>query len=469
MLISCALYQLIFYMENLIFVVLALFLVALNGFFVAAEFSIVTLRKTRVRAIAKTTGLRGRILSKVHGQLNEYLSACQLGITLASLGLGWVGEPAFASLLEPLFALVGVTSPEVIHGVSFVVAFSVISFLHIVVGELAPKTLAIRLPEAVALWCALPLYGFYWAMYPAIWLLNKSANGVLRVAGLAGSGSHDTHYSIEELKLILRTNTSTNTGTGAGSGKDKFTHDERHILAQSLEFSEMAVSDLMRPINEVIALHEDLSIAENLDTVRRNRFSRYPFFDEEGEEVLGVIHLKDLFFAQQSGKDISDLTQFLRPVETISARTPAQDIFRRFRTGAPHFALIGEKGKRPVGFITLDNLLGAMVGEIRDEFRMNENDWLPQSDGTYIGKASLPIYSLERLLGIDIDNEEMGLDDVESVGGLLMEKLGDIPKQGQRIEFPKFDVVVKKTNGPRILLVKVIPRLGRGEDEGDHG
>lgn len=465
MLIGYALYQLILYMENLIFVVLALFLVALNGFFVAAEFGIVTLRKTRVRAIAKTSGLRGRILAKVHGQLDEYLSACQLGITLASLGLGWVGEPAFASLLEPLFALVGVTSPEVIHGVSFVVAFSVISFLHIVVGELAPKTLAIRLPEAVALWCALPLYGFYWAMYPAIWLLNKSANGVLRVAGLAGSGSHETHYSTDELKLILRTNTSTNTG----AGKDKFTHDERHILAQSLEFSEMAVSDLMRPINEVIALHEDLSIEENLDTVRRNRFSRYPYFDEEGEEVLGVIHLKDLFFAQQSGKDISDLTQFLRPVETISARTPAQDIFRRFRTGAPHFALIGEKGKRPVGFITLDNLLGAMVGEIRDEFRMNENDWLPQSDGTYIGKASLPIYSLERLLGIDIDNEEMGLDDVESVGGLLMEKLGEIPKQGQRIEFPKFDVVVKKTNGPRILLVKVIPRLERGDDQDDHG
>ncbi|MFC5458509.1 hemolysin family protein [Massilia niabensis] len=452
-------------MENILFVVLALFLVALNGFFVAAEFSIVTLRKTRVRAIAKTTGLRGRILSKVHGQLDEYLSACQLGITLASLGLGWVGEPAFASLLEPVFAMLGVTSPQIIHGVSFFVAFSVISFLHIVVGELAPKSLAIRIPEVVALWCALPLYGFYWAMYPAIWVLNKSANAVLRLAGLAGSGSHETHYSTDELKLILRTNTSTNTG----AGKDKFTHDERHILAQSLEFSEMAVSDLMRPINEVIALHEDMSIEENLDTVRRNRFSRYPYFDAEGEEVLGVIHLKDLFFAQQAGKEITDLTQYLRPVETISARTPAQDIFRRFRTGAPHFALIGEKGKRPVGFITLDNLLGAMVGEIRDEFRMNENDWLPQADGTYIGKASLPIYSLERLLGIDIDNEEMGLDDVESVGGLLMAKLGDIPKQGQRIEFPKFDVVVKKTNGPRILLVKVIPQLARGGDDDERG
>jgi CBS domain containing-hemolysin-like protein len=440
-------------------VVLSLLLVALNGFFVAAEFGIVTLRKTRVRAIAKTGGLRGRILYKVHSQLDAYLSACQLGITLASLGLGWVGEPAFANLLEPVFALLGITSPQVIHGVSFIVAFSVISFLHIVVGELAPKSLAIRVPEAVGLWSAVPLYGFYWAMYPAIWLLNESANLVLRVAGLSGVGGHETHYSNDELKLILRTNT--------GTPGERFTHDERHILAQSLEFAQHTVADLMRPINEVSALYASRSLEQNLDTMRRNRFSRYPYFDEDGEEVLGVIHLKDLFFAEQSGKDVDDLTEYLRPVDLISARTPAIELFRRFRGGAPHFALIGEKGKRPVGFITLDNLLGAIVGEIRDEFRLNENDWLPQGDGTYIGKASLPIVSLERVLGIDIDNEAMGLDEVESVGGLLMAKLGDIPKQGQRIEFPRFDVVVKKTNGPRILLVKVIPQLERGADEDD--
>jgi CBS domain containing-hemolysin-like protein len=446
-------------MQNVLLVVLALLLVALNGFFVAAEFGIVTLRKTRVRAIAKTGGLRGRILFKVHSQLDAYLSACQLGITLASLGLGWVGEPAFANLLEPVFSLVGVTSPQIIHGVSFVVAFSVISFLHIVVGELAPKSLAIRVPEAVGLWSAVPLYGFYWAMYPFIWVLNESANLVLRVAGLSGVGSHETHYSNDELKIILRTNT--------GTPGERFTHDERHILAQSLEFSQHTVSDLMRPINEVSALYASRTLEQNLDTMRRNRFSRYPYFDEDGEEVLGVIHLKDLFFAEQSGKDVDDLTEYLRPVDLISARTPAIELFRRFRGGAPHFALIGEKGKRPVGFITLDNLLGAIVGEIRDEFRLNENDWLPQGDGTFIGKASLPIVSLERVLGIDINNEEMGLDEVESVGGLLMAKLGDIPKQGQRIEFPKFDVVVKKTNGPRILLVKVIPQLERGADEDD--
>lgn len=446
-------------MENILLVVLALLLVALNGFFVAAEFGIVTLRKTRVRAIAKTSGLRGRILAKVHSKLDVYLSACQLGITLASLGLGWVGEPAFASLLEPVFGILGVTSPQVIHGVSFVIAFGVISFLHIVVGELAPKSLSIRIPEAVGLWCAVPLYGFYWLMYPAIWVLNASSNMVLRVAGLSGAGGeHETNYSTDELKLILRTST-------AGG---KFTRNERLVLAQSLEFSQMTVADLMRPINEVIALHADLPVQENIDTMLRNRFSRYPYFDAEGEEVLGMIHLKDLFFAQQSGREISDLAEFLRPVETISSRTPALQLFRRFKHGAPHFALIGEKGKRPVGFITLDNLLGALVGEIRDEFRLNENEWMQQADGTFSGKASLPIVSLERVLGIDIDNEAMGLDDVESVGGLLMAKLGDIPKQGQRIEFPQFDVVVKKMNGPRILLVKVIPHLERGEDDEDH-
>ena len=166
-------------MQNVMLVVLALFLVALNGFFVAAEFGIVTLRKTRVRAIAKTQGLRGRILGKVHGQLDAYLSACQLGITLASLGLGWVGEPAFASLLEPFLAAIGIDSPKLVHSIAFIFAFGVISFLHIVVGELAPKSLAIRMPEVVGLWCAPLLYAFYWAMYPFIWVLNGSANLVL--------------------------------------------------------------------------------------------------------------------------------------------------------------------------------------------------------------------------------------------------------------------------------------------------
>jgi CBS domain containing-hemolysin-like protein len=435
-------------LENILLIVAAFFLVALNGFFVAAEFSLVKLRQTRIRAIAKTQGLRGRILAVVHNQLDAYLSACQLGITLASLGLGWIGEPAFARILEPLFSLAGVTNQELIHGVSFVFAFFVISFLHIVVGELAPKSLAIRSPEKLGLWCALPLYGFYWGMYPLIWVLNASSNWLLRVAGLGGTHGHDAHYSSDELKLILR--------AGNKSGKNgKFTRDEWNVLAQSLNFAELDVADIMRPASEIVGLGEDMTLEENLEIIYRNRFSRYPYFDAERQQVLGLVHLKDVFLAQQDGRAIADLKAYLRPVQYISPALPALDLLRRFRTGSPHFAIIGKKGQPPQGFITLDNMLSLLVGEIRDEFRHNTGEWTRQDDGTLLGKGSLPIVTLENMLGIDIEYD----DSIDSVGGLVMEKLGDLPKEGQRIEFPAFDVVIKRMSGPKIVLVKINPKL----------
>ncbi len=434
-------------MDNLSAIVIALLLVALNGFFVGAEFGLVKLRQTRIRAIAKTHGWRGRILEKVHGKLDAYLSACQLGITLASLGLGWVGEPAFANILEPLFVRVGITTPELIHSVAFAFAFSVISFLHIVVGELAPKSLAIRNPEKVGLISAVPLYGFYWLMYPAIWLLNSSANLVLRVMGLGQGHGHDVHYSADELKHILRSSSS-----------ERFTRDEWNILAKTLDFSELEVSDLMRPIHEITALHRGMTLQQNLACVSQKRFSRYPYFDDNGVDVLGVIHLKDLFFAQQSGMEIDDLRKFLRPIQYISPHMSALALFRQFRMGAGHFAIIGQKGQKPQGFISLDNLLSAMVGEIRDEFRQNSNDWTRLDDGTLIGKGSLPIFSLERILGVDIENEELDLEDEVSIGGLIMSKLQDIPVEGQQIEFNQFDVAVKKMNGPSIGLVHIYPK-----------
>lgn len=434
-------------MTNLFQIIVAVLLVALNGFFVAAEFGLVKLRQTRIREIARTRGWRGRILEKVHAKLDAYLSACQLGITLASLGLGWIGEPAFASLLEPVFGRFGITSPELIHGISFACAFTIISFLHIVVGELAPKSMAIRNPEQTGLLSAVPLYGFYWLMYPAIWLLNSSANLVLRLFGLAKIHGHDAHYSADELKLILRTN----------DPDDRFTRDEWNTLAKTLDFSELEVSDLMRPIHEIVALHRSKSLQANLKTVSDKRFSRYPYFDTNNIDVLGVIHLKDLFFAQQEGKTIDDLNIYLRPVQYISPDTSALEVFRHFRMGAGHFAIIGQKGQKPQGFITLDNLLSAMVGEIRDEFRQTNNDWTRLDDGTLIVKGSLPIFSLERILGIDIENEELELEDEVSIGGLIMSKLQDIPVEGQKIEFNQFDIVVKKMNGPRTLFVQVYP------------
>ena len=416
----------------------------LNGFFVAAEFGLVKLRQTRVRSLAKINGVRGRLLATVHTHLDSYLSACQLGITLASLGLGWIGEPAFARVIEPLLMQVGVESEKLIHGISFFFAFFTISFLHIVIGELAPKSMAIRMPERVSLWTAPALYLFYWAMFPIIWVLNKSANTVLSWLGLDAGHGQDAHYSPEELKMILR---------GSHASK-KLTPDEWSIMAQMLDFGDLEISDLMRPINEVVAMYKDASLEENMATAARNRFSRYPYLDSDGETVLGTLHLKDLFLAQQSGKSLQDLGKHLRHVEYVPPTMPALELFRRFRKGAPHFAMVGYRDSKPVGFLTLDNLLSALVGQIRDEFRQNDNDWTLLDDGTLVGKGSLPLFTLGVALGIDLDSEE-----VESIGGLIMHVLGDLPEEGQKIEFPQFDAVVKKMNGPRIILVRIHPKV----------
>ena len=433
-------------MENLFLIIVALILVLLNGLFVAAEFSLVKLRNTRVKAISEVTGLRGRILLKVHGRLDAYLSACQLGITLASLALGWIGEPAFVALLEPMLTALHITSKEWVHGISFFIAFFVISYLHIVVGEIAPKSMALRKPESIAVWTATPLYAFYWAMYPAIWILNHSANHVLRWCGLDMESHHDSHYTADELKMILRSSRTS----------AKATREELTIMAATLDFSDLDVSDLMRPINEVISLSSGKTMEDNLELIRSHRLSRYPYFNAETGDVPGMIHVKDLFFALQSGKPIDDLKPFLRPVLHVQPNMPAIELLCRLRDGAPHLAVVGLPSERVQGFLTLDNLLGSLIGEIRDEFRQSNHDWQKLDDDTLLGKGSMPLFTLERALGISIDT---GDEDIASIGGLILWRLGNLPKEGTKIEFDDFSVVVKKMNGPRIVLVRVHPHV----------
>ncbi|HSH74050.1 MAG TPA: hemolysin family protein [Methylophilaceae bacterium] len=426
---------------NLFLILLAFLLVLLNGFFVAAEFGLVKLRQTRVRAIAKTLGWRGRMLAKVHVDLDSYLSACQLGITLASLGLGWVGEPAFAALIEPLLVSVGVVSEKLIHGIAFFVAFFTISYLHIVIGELVPKTLAIRMSERVGIWTAPALYGFYWLMFPAIWLLNQSSNIVIRALGVQTKAGQEASYSSDELKLILR----------SSSASDKFSRDEWKVLAQAIDFRELDVADLMRPFHEAVVLYEEDTFEQNMERITQQRYSRYPYVSMDGQ-VSGIVHIKDIFIALRKDQSFTDIKSLTRPVQLVSPDTNATQLFRKFQQGAPHFTIVGYEDNPPVGFITLDNLLAALVGEIRDEFRKSQSDWTRLDDGSLLGKASLPLTTLERTLGIDIESKE-----ADTVGGLVLWSLGNLPAEGQRIEFVQFDVVVKKMLGPRILLVRVYP------------
>ena len=381
----------------------ALFLVALNGFFVAAEFGLVKLRQTRVQSLAARHGMRGRLLAKVHGRLDAYLSACQLGITLASLGLGWIGEPAFAELITPLFKLVGVES-EKADSRHFAVLRVLVHFVPAHRGGRTGAEVAghSRGGEGFAVGRHAAVR-FLLGDVSGIWVLNSSANAVLRIAGLDADHGHDSHYSTEELKLILRGRRA-NVATELGSPEGAYSQDEWNTIAHSLDFSRMTVSDLMRPAYEMVGLRRDLPLRENMQMVAQHRFSRYPLFeDAAGERVAGMIHLKDLLLARHAGSTLDDLSKYARPVQYVKPDMPALELFRRFRKGAPHFALVGHKNAKPIGFLTLDNLLGALVGQIHDEFRQGDADWTRMDDGTLMGKGSLPVVSLERALGIDID------------------------------------------------------------------
>jgi CBS domain containing-hemolysin-like protein len=436
-------------MINVFWVVLAFGLVLLNAFFVAAEFGMVKLRNTRIEAIKENYGLRGQILGQVHKHLDAYLSACQLGITLASLGLGWVGEPAFAELLKSIFHFFHIQSTELIKVISFIVAFSFISFLHIVVGELMPKSLAIRQSELVSVWTAGPLYVFYWLMYPAIWVLNTCSNFLLKKTGLDITHTGEYFYSTDEIKLIL--NSSHLHG--------ELTQNETEIIEHTLELADLQVTEVMRPREDMIMLDMQQSIPSILQTVVDHRYSRYPVYDSEKKTIIGVVHVKDLFAGLYKQQEIKSLEPFIRPVLKVPHRLPALDLLNKFREGMPHFALVYKGKEHLLGFVTLDNLLHVMIGRIKDEFHKTQDDWVRNSDGSFTVKGECSIYSLERALDCDIavsDEEE----DIDTIAGLIVARAGKLPKKGEKFSYPEFDLVIEEIQGSYIRKVKVFPKRG---------
>lgn len=425
-------------------VLFALFLVLLNGFFVAAEFAMVKLRATRVESIADQHGWRGSILRTVHNQLDAYLSACQLGITLASLGLGWVGEPAFAHLLGPLLSAVGVESEKLLHGISFFAAFFVISYLHIVVGELAPKSWAIRKPELLSLWTAVPLYLFYWLMYPAIWLLNASANTILRIAGQGEPGPHhEHHYSRDELKLILH----------SSRARDPSDQDMR-VLASAVEMGELEVVDWANSREDLIYLEHDAPLSDILGVIRRHKYSRYPVYDDRKGEFIGVLHIKDLLLALSALDSLPesfDLAELTRPVERVSKHMPLPRLLEQFRQGGAHFALVEEADGKVVGFLTMEDVLEVLVGDIQDEHRKTERGVLAYQPGKLLVRGDTPLFKVERLLGIDLDHVE-----ADTLAGLIYDSLNRVPEEEEVLETEGLRIIVKKMKGPKIVLAKVL-------------
>ena len=429
-------------MENLLLVALAILLVLLNGFFVAAEFAIVKLRQAQAEDFARSHGWVGRVLRSVRTHLDTYLSACQLGITLASLALGWIGEPAFAALIRPPLETLGVTSPEVIHGTALAVAFAIISFLHIVLGELAPKSMAIRQPEAVSLWTAVPLFAFYWLMYPFIRLLNGSANLVLRWAGVGLAREGGAAHSIDEIRGLLL-------ATRRHGGSDA---EKTELATRALDLFELEAGDLMQPVADLAYLTLDMSPAEALERIESKRFSRYPVFEHDRDSILGLVVVKDLLPALRRGESF-DLRKHLQPPLVVHRDLSLVRLLHRFREGHPELALLTDEFERVVGFVTLHDLAEALFGRIRDEYGRAIRDWKPQADGSYVGTGTLSVYSLERVLDVEVP-----VRDVDSVGGLLMRQLDRVPHVGDRVLFDGFEIRVVRMNGTRVTQLTVYPR-----------
>lgn len=438
-------------MENFYFTLLAFVFVLMNGFFVAAEFAIVKLRHTKAEELAETRGLRGRVLHNVHRHLDEYLSACQLGITLASLGLGWVGEPAFARLIAPVLSVFRITSPDVVEGVALAVAFAAISYLHIVAGELAPKSIAIRRPEPVSLLTAIPLFSFYWLMYPFIYLLNGSANLLLKIAGVELLKEPEQAHSVEELKKVLR----------ASHRHGELAADSADLVTRAFDLNELEAGDLMRPDDEMVMLNVRDSLPAVLATIRKHRYSRYPVYDGDPDNLIGILHVKDLISQFERPGGEPDIRALVKPALIIHDGVSAMDILKSFQQGFIHFAIVGDEYGTVSGFVTLDHILEALVGSFRDEFSHRKLDWIPLEDGSFVGHGSLSIYSLERLLNLEIST----FPDVNSVGGLVMDKLERIPDVGDKVGFDEFEVEVREMRGPKIVKVAVRPIMPEDYDE----
>lgn len=437
--------SLLMYSADILLVLFALVLVLLNGFFVGAEFAMVKLRATKVETIAQTHGWRGRILKKVHNQLDAYLSACQLGITLSSLGLGWVGEPAFAELIRPILNKVGVDSPELIKAISFFTAFFIISYLHIVIGELAPKSWAIRQPEKLSLWTAVPLYLFYWLMYPAIWLLNHSANAILRIFGQDTSHQDEHYYSRDELKVILHSSRAHDPTDGG-----------MKVMASAVEMADLEAVDWANSREDLIYIEHDAVLDEVLKTIKRYKYSRYPIYNADSNEFIGILHIKDLLLSVADRRDsdnedfILDLEELSRPLDRVSKNTPLGELLERFKQGGVHFALVEEADGKVVGFLTMEDVLEVLVGDIQDEHRKTERGVLSYQPGKLLVRGDTPLFKIERLLHLDLDH--VG---AETMAGLVYDTLGGVPSEEDVIETEGLSISIKKMKGPKILLAKV--------------
>lgn len=427
---------------DLFLIAFALFLVLLNGFFVATEFSIVKVRRSQVESLVDKGQPRARLLLRLVENIDEYLSACQLGITVTSLGLGWLGEPAFAHLIETPFTALGLGYPQVIHTVALAISFLLITVLHIVFGELAPKSLAIQRAERVALIVAVPMDWFYRFAYSPIRLLNWAGNWVVRMMGLPPTGDHNAVQTEEELKLILRD--SQESGI--------LTQGEKDLMDNVIEFADTRVRQVMIPRGEVAFFDINKPLEDNIDVVRKSGYTRYPLCESDIDHTLGMVHVKDLLLPAKPLESSRQLLNIKRSLLFVPEMISIQGVLNEMRKKKTLLAMVVDEYGVVEGLITLEDIIEELVGEIQDEFDQEHPQIYPTKDGGYLVDGMAPIEDLTEVLGIKIQDEEN-----DTISGHILSKLGRIAVVGDIINIGEFNVRVLQLSGLRIaklLLTK---------------
>jgi CBS domain containing-hemolysin-like protein len=425
---------------DLVFRLLAvLLLVFANAFFVAAEFSLVAARRSRIEREAAAGDRSAKTVQKAFKHLDRYISGTQLGITISSLALGWIGEPAMAALFEYLFEVVGIPGGQALaHGTAFIIlAFFIITFLHVVLGELAPKSVALTLPESTSKLVSTPLMLFSRLMAPLIWLFNGSANAVLKLFGIQPVTELHSVHSAEELRLLVM----------QSKAHGQLTESDSAMLAGVFDFHNKKVVDVMRPRTEVVAIDVESSEAEVREILRNERYSRYPVYQETLDDVVGVFLAKDLWL-RESGEAF-ELKKLMREALYVPDTRPATRVLEDLRRTRAHMAVVLDEYGGTAGIVTLEDLVEEVVGDISDEYDLASRTAF-EANGVLELAGSLSLVDVRSDHGVPIPTGEW-----TTLGGYAFAQIGRLPRVGDRVTFPGGELEVVAMDGRRVAALRI--------------
>jgi CBS domain containing-hemolysin-like protein len=427
--------------ESILFEIFAVILIVLaNAFFVAAEFAIVKVRSTQLQPLAEKNNRRAKVAIKLITHPDEFLSATQVGITMTSLGLGWIGEPVTAKILEPVFGILGITSVSTVHTLSITIGFIFLTFIHITIGEQVPKFMAIKNSKKAALFVSIPLNLFFFIFKPVIWLLNTTSNLILRSIGIKSIAETEKFHTEEELRMLI--------AEGKQSGAIDPT--EHQLIEKIFEFNDKIAREVMVPRNYMVAINISDSREKIFQTVIEEGFSRVPIYKDTIDNIIGIIYTKDLISAAEH-RELIALEDIIRPATFVSATKQIGDLLKELQKNKVHIAIVIDEYGGVEGLVTMEDILEEIVGEIQDEYDVEPQEVVSERSGVYLVNPIIQIEDFNKRFNSKIPEDP----DYQTLSGFLQKVTGHIPEVYERIDYKGISFTITKKSGNSILQVRV--------------